>query len=79
MPTITKTQAIEMYARFWAARYGSNASSSARKMAKSLESKGDHDGLKAWNEVADMIDQQQQEKRRTARQEIVTVPSQNIS
>ena len=52
-----------MYARFWAARYGSNASSSARKMAKSLESKGDHDGLKAWNEVADVIDQQQQEKR----------------
>ncbi len=79
MPTITKTQAIEMYARFWAARYGSNAGSSARKMAKSLESKGDHDGLKAWNEVADVIDQQQQEKRPTARQEIVTVPSQNIS
>ena len=52
-----------MYARFLAARYGSNASSSARKMAKSLESKGDHDGLKAWNEVADVIDQQQQEKR----------------
>jgi len=67
-----------MYARFWAARYGSNASSSARKMAKSLESKGDHDGVNAWNEVADVIDLQQ-EKRPSARQEIVTVPSQNIS
>jgi hypothetical protein len=67
-----------MYARFWAARYGSNASSSAGKMAKSLESKGDRDGVKASNEVADVIDQQQ-EKRPSARQEIVTVPSQNIS
>ena len=47
-------------------------------MAKSLESKGDHDGVNAWNEVADVIDLQQ-EKRPSARQEIVTVPSQNIS
>lgn len=73
MPTITKVQAVEMYARFWATRYGSIASSSARKMAKSLELKGDYEGLKVWNEVADVIDKQQQEKRRTARQEIVTV------
>ena len=42
-------------------------------MAKSLELKGDYEGLKVWNEVADVIDKQQQEKRRTARQEIVTV------
>ena len=62
MPTITKVQAIEMYARFWAARYGSNASISARKMAKSLESKDDHEGLRVWNDVADVIDRQQQDK-----------------
>jgi hypothetical protein len=79
MPTITKVQATEMYARFWAARYGSTASSSARKMANSLESKGDHEGLKVWNEVADVIDRQQQERRLASRQETLTAASQTPS
>ena len=41
MWVVTKTEAVEMDARFWAARYGSTASRSARKMADSLQSKGD--------------------------------------
>jgi hypothetical protein len=53
---VSKTEAVEMYARFWAARYGSTASKSARKMADSLASKGDLNGHHVWNEVANVIE-----------------------
>ena len=58
----TKTEAVGMYARFWAARYGGTASRSAQKMANSLRSKGDLEGHEVWNKVADAIDHQQQKK-----------------
>ena len=52
----TKAEAVEMYARFWATRYGTTASKSARRMAVSLEMKGDLEGHKVWSEVAEAID-----------------------
>jgi hypothetical protein len=61
---VTKSEAVEMYARFFGTRHGSSASNLARKTANSLETKGDLDGHKVWNEVADMIDRHQQERRR---------------
>ena len=62
----TKAEAVEMYARYWAARFEITASKSARKMAHSLELKGDHEGLKVWNQVADIIDRLHQDKDRSA-------------
>jgi hypothetical protein len=61
----TKTEAVEMYARFWAARYGHTASVSAREMAISFKMKGDLEGHKVWIEVADTIERLRQEKRQT--------------
>jgi len=74
---VTKAEAIEMYARYWSTRFGSTASSSARKMANSLEKKGDLDGHRVWNEVADTIDKHHHEKRRQLRNEAVTPASQS--
>jgi hypothetical protein len=61
-----------MYARFWTARYGTNASGSARKMAHTLEADGDQEGNVIWNEVADAIERAQQDRRHGRRQETVT-------
>ena len=72
MWTITKAEAIEMYARFWTARYGTTASGSARRMAKSFEEKGDQKGNEAWTQVADAIERRQHEQRQARRQETVT-------
>jgi len=79
MWTITKAEAIEMYARFWTARYGITASGSARRMAKSFESKGDRAGNEAWTQVAEAIDRRQHEHRQARRQDTVTPPSRPTS
>jgi hypothetical protein len=65
---ITEAEAVEIYARYFAARHKSTASQRARDTANSLQSKGDLNGHKVWNEVADTIDRHQQEKRRALRQ-----------
>ncbi len=67
----TKAETVEMYARFWASRYGHTASISARKMAASLKNKGDLEGYKAWNEVANAIDRRKQNEHRATHQENV--------
>jgi hypothetical protein len=64
---ITETEAVEIYARYFAARHSSAASQRARETASSLQSKGDLNGHKIWNEVADTIDRHQQERRRGLR------------
>lgn len=53
---ITHEQAIEMYARFCRARYGTDAAETVRGKANSLARKGDLKGEKAWNEVASEIE-----------------------
>ena len=79
MWVVTRAEAIEMYARFWTARYETNASGSARKMASSLESNGDREGNEIWREVADAIDRHLHEKRHARRQETVISQSQLAS
>jgi hypothetical protein len=71
----TKVEAVEMYARFWASRYGHTASVSAREMAVSLKMKGDLEGQKVWIEVAEAIDHRAKTKRRPTHQETVTAAS----
>lgn len=60
---ITRNEAVEMYARFLQARHKNVASKLARKTANSLESRGDLDGHRIWNEVADVIDRRDQGSR----------------
>ena len=55
MMWITRDEAYDMYARFWAARHGNSAVQAARDAAKSHERRGDHEGRIAWDEVADRI------------------------
>lgn len=56
MMWITSDEALDMYARFWAARHGSTAVPAARETAKLHERRGDHEGFVAWSEVADRIE-----------------------
>ena len=58
----TQQEAAEMYARFWSARYGRTAGHSARKMARSLEEKGDRRGHEIWNDVAEAVEKFQRNK-----------------
>jgi hypothetical protein len=51
---VTKSEAVEMYARFFGTRHGRSAGNLARKTASSLETRGDLDGHRMWNEVADI-------------------------
>lgn len=49
----------------------------ARGMANSLEHKGDLNGQKIWNEVADTVDRQGQDTGQPMRQETFTAASRN--
>jgi hypothetical protein len=51
----TRDDAVVMYARFCAARYGVSAYAKVRWQATQLARKGDFSGEKIWNEVADEI------------------------
>ena len=53
---ISEQEAVEMYARFLAARHGTAASKLARKKASSLQLSGDLEGHRIWNDVADTIE-----------------------
>ena len=53
---ITADEAVEMYARFLAARYGRPASKRARERAIPLRRDGDAQGYEIWNKVADTVD-----------------------
>lgn len=60
---VTEAEAVEMYARYYAARHKTTASQRARETANSLQTKGDLKGHKIWNAVADTIDHLRQGKR----------------
>jgi len=53
---ITKDEAVEMYARFLAARFGAAASRAARETAAKLQSIGDSEGHVVWSRVADAVE-----------------------
>lgn len=52
----TTKDAVEIYARFCQARFGSKASEEVRNRAKRLQQQGDLDGYKIWNQVAAEIE-----------------------
>jgi len=56
MMWVTRHDAIEMYARFCCAHYGTAAEETVRARAKDLERRGDLEGQRVWNEVAEEIE-----------------------
>jgi len=57
---ITTDQAIEIYARFCAARYGANAKRMAAERAAELGGIGDDEGERVWRAVNQKIEAQNQ-------------------
>jgi hypothetical protein len=52
----TQEEAVEMYARFLAARHRGSAGRYARGNAEKLLTKGDFEGYAVWNRVADALE-----------------------
>ena len=64
---ITTDEAVVMFARYCAARFGGAASRKARARAKALHKRGDVQGHDVWNRVADEIDRGTKSKPRARR------------
>jgi len=52
----TQDEAVEIYARFLAARHKGGAGRYARKHAEKLLAKGDFTGFAIWNRVAEAVE-----------------------
>jgi hypothetical protein len=52
----TRDEAVEIFARHFEARYRSGAAKRAKETAATMKTKGDHEGHKIWNDVADTVD-----------------------
>lgn len=52
----TQDEAVEMYARFLAARHGGAAARLARKTAENFQTTGDSDGHTIWSHVANAVE-----------------------
>ena len=59
----TEAEAVEMFSRYFEAHYRSGAVERARETAGAMRAKGDHDGHKIWNDVAERIDHLRQTER----------------
>ena len=66
----TQDEAIEMYARFLAARHGRAAAKYARLTADRLHARGDFAGHQIWGLVADVI-----ERRPPKRAKVDDIPA----
>jgi len=53
----TQDEAVELYARFLAARHGSAAERHARRTAERLQAEGEHGGRASGSGVADVVEQ----------------------
>jgi len=62
----TQDEAVELYARFLAARHGSGAERHARRTAERLQAEGDHAGHAIWSRVADAVEQSKAKEPRRA-------------
>ena len=62
----TQDEAVELYARFLAARHGSAAERHARRTAERLQAEGDHAGHAIWSRVADVVEQSKAKEPRRA-------------
>lgn len=58
----TQDEAVEMFARFLAARHGSAAGKYARKTAERLQEKGDSAGYAIWGRVANNVEDRVKQK-----------------
>jgi len=58
----TQDEAVEMFARFLAARHGSAAAKYARKTAERLQEKGDSAGYAIWGRVANSVEDRVKQK-----------------
>ena len=61
---VTTDQAVEMFARYYRARLGKQASRKARAKAESLQKRGDAQGQNIWNRVADRIESDKPKQKR---------------
>jgi hypothetical protein len=52
----TQDEAVDMFARYLAARHGSTAAQYARETADKLLAKGDFAGHSIWTRVADVVE-----------------------
>jgi len=52
----TQDEAVDMFARYLAARHGSTAAQYARESADKLFAKGDFAGHSIWTRVADVVE-----------------------
>jgi hypothetical protein len=64
---ISSDEAVVIFARYCAARFGGAASHKARAKAKALHKRGDIKGHDVWNQVADEIDKGTKSKPRARR------------
>jgi hypothetical protein len=62
----TQDEAVQLYARFLAARHGSAAERHARRTAERLQAEGDHAGHAIWSRVADAVEQSKTKEPRRA-------------
>ena len=51
----SETEAVDMFARHFAARHKSEAGTKAERQAGSLKRSGDHEGHRVWSKVAERI------------------------
>lgn len=61
---ITSDEAVVMFARYCRARFGETASQKVRAKAQALHKRGDIEGHKVWNKVADEIEKRSKQHPR---------------
>lgn len=54
---ITSNEAVEMFARYYKARFRARAGTLARQRAAELEASGDMEGERVWTAVSQKIDE----------------------
>jgi hypothetical protein len=61
---ITADEAVVMFARYCSARFGEKATQKVRAKAQALQKRGDIEGHKVWNQVADEIQKRSKPRSR---------------
>jgi hypothetical protein len=65
MRSLTRDEAIEMYAQFLTTHHGAGAAKVARNKAQALAQCGDTDGVTVWTKLADVIESNTPRKKKT--------------
>jgi len=59
----TEEDAVQIFARHFEAKHRGGSATLARETAGRLKERGDHEGYKIWNRVADKIENLRQDRR----------------